>query len=75
MIVTTPDITTPIRTVSTTSPPPWGTPRRDHTGSAFVVSVMRFQACAPTNGQVLVVGLSRSKTGAPGGRQELNLHR
>jgi hypothetical protein len=88
MIVATPDITTPIRTVSTTSPPPWGTPRRDHTGyqfgqTTFVVSVgairpshpMRFQACAPTNGQVLVVGLSRRKTGAPGGRQELNLHR
>jgi hypothetical protein len=68
MNVTTPNITTPIRTVSTMSPPPWGT---DHTGcqfgqTALVVSVgairpshpLRFQACAPTNGQVLVVANS-----------------
>ena len=69
MNVTTPDGTTPIRTVSTTCPPPMGhCPPGPHWvqfgQTALVVSVgairpshpMRFQACAPTNGQVLVVG-------------------
>jgi hypothetical protein len=58
MNVADPNITTPMRTVSTTSPPPWRTARRGHTGwqfgqTALVISVgahrpshpMRVQAC------------------------------